>query len=623
MLRRGLCAVFVLLCAGICPAANEDVRWLEVRSPHFLVISNAEEPLARGTVAQFELFREVFQVAMPGMKIDSGTPLVILAVKDEKTLKSVLPENWEKRSVARTGGYFLRGLGKNYVAIRLDAVGDNPYHVVYHEYAHNLINLTYGIVPLWLSEGFAEFFGHTAITAQGALVGIPSASELAILRKTELLRLETLFAVDFASPYYSEETQATIFYAQSWALTHFLMMSEQGERRTQLTEYLRLLDKDVPALQAATQAFGDLTALSRDLTAYVQQLSFTSLRVPPRAAMDDSAIVVREIPMAESLAIRGDILLHNERYTEARKLLSEALWQNPDLPLANESMGFLLFRQGDRTGAEKWFALAAELDSRNALVHYYHALALAREGEDIGDFDATEKHLLRAIQLNPDFALAYSMLALAYATQDAHLDEALRLARYAADLEPGTLEHQLRVGSVLLRMDRIQEAQHIAQRVGAAAKNEEDRQAAVEFLGQIRKYQEYQALKKKYETQVAAEQTALDERRLQRPLPSANPAQPPTYTAPPTSGNSSIEGLLADVACSGTAALELNVEHAGKSTALHADNFLRIEYYGAEWQPPKDFQPCKHLAGLRARVTFQIVMGQPFAGKIISIEVLK
>ncbi|MBI3484445.1 MAG: DUF1570 domain-containing protein [Acidobacteria bacterium] len=646
MRRRAACIALLLSYAVVCPAApqsGEDVRWLEVRSPHFSVISNADERLVRGTAAQFEQFREVFLAAMPGMRVDSGTPLVILAVKDEKTLKSVLPESWERRSTARTGGFFLRGLGKNYVVLRLDAVGDTPYHIIYHEYAHNLMILNYGVVPIWLSEGLAEFFGHTVISAREAVVGVRSSSELALLRKTPLLPLETLFAVDYSSPYYGEENKTNIFYAQSWALTHFLMMSDQGARRSQIAEFLRLLEQDVPSADAAARVFGDLAVLARQLDAYIRQNAFSSLRVPPSRALgtgaDDSSYAVREIPLAESLAIRADILLHNDRFAEARKLLGEALWLNPDLPLANESMGFLLFRQGDRAGAEKWFAAAAELDSLNALAHFYHALAMAREGEEIGDFEATEKHLRRAIQLNPDFAAAYSMLALAYATQDTRLEEALRLARHAVELEPGTLEHQLRVGSVLLRMERVEEARRIAQRVAAAAKSEEDRAAAAEFLEQIRKFQEFLAQKEKYEKQVAAEQKSLDERRLQRTAPPTNPPLPtpsrPLGTQPPSPGdvNVSVEGTILATACPGGNSLDLTivagglsprpVEQSGATFKLHSANYLNIEFYGAEWQPPKDFQPCKHLVGLRARVTYRVTLSQPVANEILSIEVKK
>ncbi|HEV8384181.1 MAG TPA: DUF1570 domain-containing protein, partial [Candidatus Acidoferrales bacterium] len=314
-MRRGIIAIALLLFGGlVSPAAEKDERWLEVRSPHFAVISNADEKLARRAAAQFEQFRDVFRAAMPGLRVDSGTPLVILAVKDEKSLKAVLPELWLRKGGIRPAGFFLRGLGKDYVALRLDAVGENPFHVIYHEYTHDLMNLNYGIVPQWLSEGLAEFFAHALINSRQATVGLPARAQLALLRKSQLLPLDTLFAVNFTSPYYTEEDKTTIFYAQSWALAHYLMLAENGERRPEIADYLKMLEQDTPAPQAAARAFGNLPALASRLNEYIRQNTFSTLGVPAPAAADDSSYSVREIPLAESMAIRADFLLHNERY---------------------------------------------------------------------------------------------------------------------------------------------------------------------------------------------------------------------------------------------------------------------------------------------------------------------
>jgi len=176
-------------------------------------------------------------------------------------------------------------------------------------------------------------------------------------------------------------------------------------------------------------------------------------------------------------------------------------------------------------------------------------------------------------------------------------------------------------------MERPEEAQRIAQRVAAEAKTEVDRAAATAFLEQVRKFQELAAKKEKYERQVAAEQKALEERRLQRIAPSTNPPLPTPRDGGQAAGlgdaNVSLEGSILSVACPSGNSLELTVEHGGATFKLHATNYLNIEYYGAEWQPPKDFQPCKHLAGLRARVTYRVTISQPAANEILSIEVKK
>src|SRR5215472_12996170 len=42
----------------------------------------------------------------------------------------------------------------------------------------------------------------------------------------ELLPLPTLFTVDETSPYYLEEKKGAIFYAECWALTHYLTLKD-------------------------------------------------------------------------------------------------------------------------------------------------------------------------------------------------------------------------------------------------------------------------------------------------------------------------------------------------------------------------------------------------------------
>jgi len=164
----------------------------------------------------------------------------------------------------------------------------------------------------------------------------------------------------------------------------------------------------------------------------------------------------------------------------------------------------------------------------------------------------------------------------------------------------------------------VDEAQRIAQRVGAVAKTEDDRTAAAEFTERIRNFQDFLARRKKYEAQVALEQKTLEEHRLQRTEPSTNSAQP---AAPPGETNVAIEGNVISTTCPGGNSLDLTLEHGGATFRLHSSNFLTIEYYGADWQPPKDFQPCNHLIGLRARVSYRVSIAEPLSREIVSIEV--
>ena len=44
-----------------------------------------------------------------------------------------------------------------------------------------------------------------------------------VLQTAALIPIETLISVDQKSPYYHDEDKVGLFYAEAWALTHFLI----------------------------------------------------------------------------------------------------------------------------------------------------------------------------------------------------------------------------------------------------------------------------------------------------------------------------------------------------------------------------------------------------------------
>src|SRR5271168_1320974 len=115
--------VSLLACAsllsvfGPSPAVAKDT-WIEVRSPHFTVISNAGDKQARRIADQFEQFREVFQNAFPKLSVDLGKPLVIFALKNEDSMKALLPGYYEVKGRIHPAGFYLPGEEVHFVAVR-------------------------------------------------------------------------------------------------------------------------------------------------------------------------------------------------------------------------------------------------------------------------------------------------------------------------------------------------------------------------------------------------------------------------------------------------------------------------------------------------------------------------
>jgi tetratricopeptide (TPR) repeat protein len=481
----------VLLPASRAFAQVKTPKWTEVRSPHFTVLTDGGERQARRLAEQFEAIRSVFEQTLR-LRVESGKPFAVMAFRDEKSMRAAMPEYWEKKGLAHPAGGLQSGGDKIYAFIRLDAGDESTYRIVNHEYTHMVLRLSFRSLPLWVSEGLAEFYGNSTIGEREVGLGRPNAYGLEILRGGRQIPLAELFRVSYDSPYYRDADKAPMFYSESWALTHYLMLTERTEagQPNRLSRFLSLLGQGVDQDEAMRRVFDDLGRLQTDLARYVERSAFPYVWVKTKAAGAPQDFVARVLSPAETAERLGDFRLHDGQLRDAKPLLEEALRLQPDLASAQESLGFLLMRQGDRAEALRWFDRAIAGDSRNFLAHYYHAtLTLAELGTAEGAGQA-EASLGRALQLNPHFAPAYVALARIYLGDDRKVERALELVRKAVDIEPGNFSYQMMFGAVLVRLGRNEEALKLAQALERSARSQEEKSRARSFLESANQVQE-------------------------------------------------------------------------------------------------------------------------------------
>src|SRR5271165_163873 len=447
----------LLIAAAPLAARDKPENWIEVRSQHFVVSTNSNEKQGRRIADQFERMRSVFHIRFPNLQIDPPSPIIILALKDEKDFRALEPPAYLAKGQLKLGGLFMRAPDKNYVLMRVDAGGDHPYAVIYHEYTHLLLGKAAEWLPLWLNEGLAEFYQNSEIHEKEVKLGEPSAENLALLREQRLLPLATLFAVDEKSPYYHEENKGSIFYAESWALTHFFQMKDFQDHAHRLTDYAELLANNVNPVDAAKGAFGDLQKLQSALEGYVRQASFY-FKMAASTDVDEAAFRVQPLPSVAADALRADFLAYEERVADSRSLLDRVLKDDPNNVSAHETMGLLEFRQGHLDEAKKWYGQAVQLDSQSFLAHYYFA-AMSMNGSRSSSDDAqVESSLRSAIKLNPSFAPAFDTLAVFLGTRHRNLDEAHMMGLTAVSLDPGNIRYRLNVANVLMVTNHAQNA---------------------------------------------------------------------------------------------------------------------------------------------------------------------
>jgi TPR repeat protein len=352
-----------------------------------------------------------------------------------------------------------------------DETWDNPYLVVFHEYVHLVLGLNFDSIPPWLNEGLAEFWGNTIIEGERVYEGRHVPYHLQTLRRRTPLSLAALMAVKEGSPEYVEENRATIFYAESWALVHYLVLGSD-DRQGQINRLAALLQAGRPAAEAAREAFGDIAVLDREFQSYVRRPAFRYRRRMARLDVKEDAWPARRLSDAESLALRAGFHVATGRPAEARDLADLSLGLDPGSAAAHEALALLAWRQGGRTRAREELAKATSVPGASDYAHYLYG-QLLWESLDREGLERVEASFRRAVELNASFAGALASLAQVMAERGAPLAETLPLAVRAARLEPGEIEHSLVALRLAARSGAVQEARAQAETLLARSHGED------------------------------------------------------------------------------------------------------------------------------------------------------
>jgi tetratricopeptide (TPR) repeat protein len=614
MFRR-IFLLFLVVTAGTAIASAKTDSWLEVGTPHFIVLSNSSERQARHVADQLEQMRSVFRKAFPGTEFDPSSPIIAIAVKDENGFRALEPEVYLAKGQATLAGLFVGGPDKNYILLRLDVAGfDRPYATVYHEYTHFVLR-SQTFLPLWLVEGFAEFYETTEMKDKEVATGQASTEKLVFLKQKQLLPLATLLTVDYNSPYYHEEDKTSVFYAESWALTHYLQVKDRQDKTHRLLDYATLMSRKVDSLTAATKVFGDLKALQKSLEQYISLGYFTYFKLPSATEVDESAFKVQTVTATQADAVRAGLLVYDRRTNDARTLLDRVLKEDPDNVAGHETLGLLAFREGKMDEAEKWYGQAVKLDSQNFLVHYYYALILMRQGMSGGRAAQIEASLRAATKLNPSFAPAFDQLAAFYGMRDTNLEEAHMLGITAVQLEPSNLNFRLNVASVLMQMQRPKDSIAVLK---AALKYADGPEQVSAIRGRMDSIEKSQTAHERHEEPASAQSRVQDGQEL------TAPADTPTQPDDGQHGaRRTVRGTLAEVHCSRPATLNLKVTGTANPLVLRAANYYKVGFSVLNFTPSGDLNPCKDLEGMKAKVEYFEGLNSPAEGQIISIELTK
>jgi hypothetical protein len=474
--KRFLCACVALaVCAA--PVSAAEPRWTMVRTPSLTVIGDQSAATLRDVAIQIEQFRAVVAGLIPNADRPMSLPTIVFVFGERKSMQPFVPLYNGKP--IELGGYFHGGDDANVMLLSLEGF-DEGASIVYHEYTHLLIRNAVRFVPAWLGEGLAEYYSGYRLDAggKGALIGRPLAHHVLLLRE-RYLPLAELIAVDHSSPLYNEGSKRSIFYAESWALTHYAM-TQLPNGAAAINRYTVATAEGQAPIDAFRDAFGVSAAeLDKQLRAYVNRKIFDARHFEFKHRVGAVAPEPpRTMSAAEANAWLGDLQRRVRRDSEAAARIEAAVAADPDAPFVNTALGLLRLSEHRDDDGIAALRQAAEMVPDDFLAQFLHGVWLLRvSAESPSAVGTAIDALKRAVVLNPNSADAHGWLAYGQMLSDSSLTDARRSIERAMQLAPGHIEYPLRWADIRLRQGGIDDAKLLLTKI-AAIKTQPDAAAA-------------------------------------------------------------------------------------------------------------------------------------------------
>lgn len=453
MTTKVLAGIVLLACVAA-PARAAERPWRLIRGHAVTVVGQQSPRVLRAIAVEIEQFRATLAAAIRDARQPPAMPTVVYAFDDRGAMEPFVP--LYRGKPAALGGYCLCGgtADANLIVANLASYAESS-AIIFHEYAHLLIRNAAHTIPVWLNEGLAEYYSTFRLTDGGrrADIGRPIEHHVALLRG-QMIPVPELLAVSESSALYNEGDRRSIFYAEAWALTHYLL-TERPDGAAAVNKYVAAVARQTPPDAAFADAFGATPAeMSLQLRQYVRRPVFRST-----AIVLEERVEVNEPEEAQTLSVAdanarlGAIQVRLNRAAEAAPRIEAASAAAPGSADAQLALALLRLHQDRAPEARAPLEKAVALAPRDFITQYVYGLLLLRDTIDAprADDDKLElahAALTRAVAANPQSADALVWQAYADMAAGARLDEARNATERAIALAPNEQSYRVQLAEI-------------------------------------------------------------------------------------------------------------------------------------------------------------------------------
>ena len=394
-LKRGA-ALAVASALSSFVASPALAEWLRAETDHFIVYGDTSEGSLRRYAQKVERFDALLRTYYP-IQTDHEIPkLEIFMAEGRRDMNRMSPGISEG-----VAGYYSPNSGRIYTIVDTrSSMGDV---VVFHEYAHHfMFQMRANAYPSWFVEGFAEYYSTATLTNDRIQFGRHNPGRMNSLMNgfNSWAKIEDVLKWRIPD---SGRFPAHLYYAQSWAMTHYFMSTP--DRTQMLGRYLSAVaggEDSIVAMQAATGRTP--SQLQDDIWRYI---SGSINIMSPQIAIIHPEVAISRLSKAQADAIWLDVRLDNAPVR---------------LPAEEE------IEDGAQTDAQKARRARARreaAENRAELIRSAFALGERHADSDVGRLLTARAHRLSQ---RPDLALAALTPSLDAGTNNAQV---LRVAALA------------------------------------------------------------------------------------------------------------------------------------------------------------------------------------------------
>lgn len=442
----------------------EDQKWIEVSTANFLIRSTLSERKTIKLIRDLDLLRAAVPLFTNIESVDSAIPTNILAIKRAA--------DFEIFGVDRNYvGWFRSRLRNNTILIR-DTPSMDEAAIIIHEYVHFLMRNHSGLAyPRWYDEGFAEYLSAIKFSRNTFEVGhAPEHRVYGILDSKWLTARQLLDPVEYQK---LDTGDRQMFYAQSWALVHFLMnrTDRKSNYAEDMRDYLDLISSGSGEVGAFESAFGiPGKELPTKLKSYLRYGCCNVAGYKIEQLQSEFAPEVRALSRAEASLALGQTALATGKFDVARRWYEIAAEDEETRPWAEAGLGDLLKFDGEYEAAQPHFETAVALAPDDAYIQldvgeFWLGRIGTTESQSEKDvyLQRARRSFVAAWKLNASMPETYVMNGRAYLIEGSRIDKAIEMFEEAGYLYPSNVQIQIQLAEAYAMDDRKDDAIRTAQ----------------------------------------------------------------------------------------------------------------------------------------------------------------